>query len=56
MTLVTYEAEDGIVHHQSGKFLGPVKAHFPSVGECNGIELGMGRTEWEHRHRNRESG
>jgi len=26
-----------------------VKAHFPSVGECQGIEVEVGGWEWEHR-------
>jgi len=25
-----------------GKALGPVKAHFPSVGECQGFKVGVG--------------
>jgi len=38
-----------------GKALGPVKAHFPSVGECEDIEVQAGGWEWEHPHRSRRS-
>jgi len=30
-----------------------VKAHFPSVGECQSGELGVGGEEQEHPHRSR---
>jgi hypothetical protein len=33
-----------------------VKVRFPSVGECQDYELGMGRWEREHPHRGREGG
>lgn len=36
-----------------GKALGPVKAHFPSEGECQGVEKGVGRWEWEYLHRSK---
>jgi len=39
-----------------GKALGPVKSHFPQVGECQGIEVGVGGWEWEHPHRSRSRG
>ena len=27
-----------------------MKAHFPSVGECQGAEVGEGGWEWKHLH------
>ena len=36
--------------------LGTVKAHFSSVGECMGIEVGVGGWEEEHPHRSRGRG
>jgi len=39
-----------------GEALGPVKAHFPSVGECQGVEVGVGGCKWEHLHRSRWRG
>ena len=33
-----------------GEAFGPVKAHFPSVGECQGAEVGEGGWEKEHLH------
>jgi len=36
--------------------LGPVKVHFPSVGECQGLDVGMGGWEGEHPHRRRGRG
>jgi len=36
MAQAAYEAEDGLV-----RYLGPVKAHFSSVGECQDVEMGM---------------
>jgi len=34
-----------------GEALGPVKACFPSVGECQVIEVGVGGREGKHPHR-----
>jgi len=34
--------------------IGPVKASFPSVGECQSVEVGVGRWK-EHPHRSRET-
>jgi hypothetical protein len=42
MAPAAYEAEDGLVKHQWGEALGPVKALCPSVGECQGQEAGVG--------------
>jgi hypothetical protein len=41
-----------------GETLGPVKALFPNVGECEGREAGVGRWVEEHPHRSsgREDG
>jgi hypothetical protein len=36
---------------KGGETLGPVKAWFPSVGECQGCEVWMGGYEGEHPHR-----
>jgi hypothetical protein len=36
-----------------GKYLGSVKAQFPSVCECQGGEAGVGRCVGEHPHRSR---
>ena len=36
-----------------GEALGPVKAQCPSVGECQGMEAGMGGWVTEHPHRSR---
>jgi len=33
-----------------------MKAHFPSVGECQGVEIEVGGWELEHLHRSRECG
>ena len=41
MALAAYVAEDGVAGHQ-GEALGSVKALCPSVGECQGQELGVG--------------
>jgi len=55
---------DGVVHDSShkcrrgwhcptsieGEVLGPVKAHFFNVGECQGVDVGVGRLEWEYPH------
>ena len=30
-----------------------MKAHFLNIGECQGSEVGVGRWEGEHPHRNR---
>ena len=48
MAPAAYVTEDGLV--------GPVKAQCPSVGECQGREIGMGRWVREHHHRNRGRG
>jgi hypothetical protein len=37
-----------------GEALGPVKAGCPSVGECQGGELGVGGWVEEHTHKSRE--
>ena len=37
----TYVAEDGLVEHQ-WDLLGPGKARWPSVGECQSGEAGVG--------------
>jgi hypothetical protein len=37
-----------------GGALGTEKAQFPSVGECQGTEAGMGGSVGEHPHKNRE--
>ena len=43
MAPVAYIAENGLVGHQmGGEALGPVKALCPSVGECQGQEVGVG--------------
>jgi len=39
-----------------GEALGPVKARFPNVGECQGIEERVSGWEWEHPHRSRGGG
>jgi len=40
-----------------GEALGSVKAHFSSVGECQGIEVGVeGKGEHPHKRRGRENG
>ena len=39
-----------------GEAFGPVKAHFPSVGKCQGAELGKGGWEREHLHGGNGSG
>jgi len=36
-----------------GEVLGPVKAPFPSVGECQGVAVGVSGLEGEHLHRSR---
>jgi len=36
--------------------LGPVKAPFPTVGECQGAEVGVSGWEGEHLHRSRGKG
>jgi len=36
--------------------LGPVNSCFPSIGECQGVEVGGYRWEWEHLHRSRGMG
>jgi hypothetical protein len=36
-----------------GEVLGPVKAQCPSVGECQGREVGVGGWVEEHPHRSR---
>lgn len=36
-----------------GEVLGAVKARFLSVGECQGLEVGVGGGEGEHPHRSR---
>jgi hypothetical protein len=46
MVLAAYVAEDGLVPSQSsmgGEALGPVKALSPSIRECQGQEVGVGR-------------
>jgi hypothetical protein len=43
VALVEYVAEDDLVGHQwGGEALGLVKILCPSVGECQGQEMGMG--------------
>lgn len=39
-----------------GEALGPMKACFPSVRECQGVEVGVGRWQWEDLHRSRGEG
>ena len=39
-----------------GEILGPMKAQFPSIGECQGSGVGVGGLEREHPHRSREMG
>jgi len=39
-----------------GETLDPVKAHFPKVGECQEVEVGVDGWEWEHLHRSRGRG
>jgi hypothetical protein len=39
-----------------GETLGPVKAQCPSVGECQGREVGVGRWVREYPHRSRGRG
>ena len=41
VALAAYVAEDGLIGHQ-GEALGPMKALCPSVGECQGQEVGVG--------------
>jgi hypothetical protein len=41
MAPAAYAAEDGLVRHH-GEALCPMKALCPSVGECQGQELGVG--------------
>jgi hypothetical protein len=42
-TPAAYVAEDGLSQSSmGGEALGPVKARFPSVGECQGQETGVG--------------
>ena len=36
-----------------GEALGPVKARYPSVGQCQGGEVGVGEWVGEHPHRSR---
>jgi hypothetical protein len=51
MTLAAYVADDGLVDHQ-WEALGNVKVLCPSIGECQGQEVGVGRwrnTGREHR-------
>jgi hypothetical protein len=42
MAPAAYVAEDGLIWHQWEERLGPVKAWFPSVGECQGSEVVVG--------------
>jgi hypothetical protein len=57
VSLVAYVAEDGLVgHHWKERPLGLTKIIFPSTGECQGQEAGVGglgsRVEawgWGHR-------
>jgi len=35
----------------SGKALGPLKSCFPSVGECQGVEVGVGGRDGEYLHK-----
>jgi hypothetical protein len=44
MALVAYVAEDGLVGRSSmaGEALGSVKVLCPSIGECQGQEVGVG--------------
>jgi hypothetical protein len=39
-----------------GKTLGPVKTRFPSVGECQGEEVGVGGWVGDHPHRSKRVG
>ena len=39
-----------------GESLGPLKAQFPSVGACQGGEVGVGRREGDPPHRSRGRG
>jgi len=39
-----------------GETLGPVKAPFPNVGECQGSEVGVDGWEWKHLHGSRGRG
>ena len=41
MAPAAYTAEDGLVGHQ-WEVLGPVKVLCPSIGECQGQEVGVG--------------
>jgi hypothetical protein len=43
MALSSYVAEDGLVSHQweERSFEGPVKVLCPSIGECQGQEMGL---------------
>jgi hypothetical protein len=44
MTLAAYVAEDGLVFSSmGGEALGPVKVLCPSIGECQGQEVRVGR-------------
>lgn len=39
-----------------GESPSPVKAHFPSSGECHTVEMGVGEWKGKHPHRSRRKG
>ena len=42
MDLAKYVVEEGLVGHHWEEILGPVKVLCPSIGECQGQEVGVG--------------